>query len=203
MKRITASLIAAALAIVPTMAQQAEVGKPAPAFTLPGASGKTHSLSDFKGKYVILEWTNHDCPFVKKFYDQGDMPKLQKAAMEKGDVVWIQVLSSAPGKQGHADAAGVMEIRSKTGTASVDTLLDPDGKVGTLYGAKTTPHMYIIDKEGILIYNGAIDDKKSPKQSDIEGSKNYVMLALEEAKAGKPISNPTTAPYGCSVKYQK
>lgn len=178
----------------------AEVGQPAPDFTLPSCEGKTVSLSDFKGKTVVLEWTNPGCPFVKKHYDSGNMQKLQKAAADKG-VVWLTICSSAPGKQGHMTAAEAMSNCSANGIASAAYLLDADGKVGKLYGAKRTPEMYVINKDGILVYHGAIDDNKSPDPSTIPGAKNYVSLTLDEVLAGKPVSTPKTEAYGCSIKF--
>lgn len=178
----------------------AEVGQPAPDFTLPSCEGKTVSLSDFKGKTVVLEWTNPGCPFVKKHYDSGNMQKLQKAAADKG-VVWLTICSSAPGKQGHMTATEAMSNCSANGIASAAYLLDADGKVGKLYGAKRTPEMYVINKDGILVYHGAIDDNKSPDPSTIPGAKNYVSLTLDEVLAGKPVSTPKTEAYGCSIKF--
>lgn len=178
----------------------AEVGQPAPDFTLPSCEGKTVSLSDFKGKTVVLEWTNPGCPFVKKHYDSGNMQKLQKAAADKG-VVWLTICSSAPGKQGHMTAAEAMSNCSANGIASAAYLLDADGKVGKVYGAKRTPEMYVINKDGILVYHGAIDDNKSPDPSTIPGAKNYVSLTLDEVLAGKPVSTPKTEAYGCSIKF--
>lgn len=202
MKTLNISLLSCAVLAFTLLgaSAQVEAGKAAPAFSLPGADGKTHALSDFKGKYVVLEWTNHECPFVKKFYSGGAMQALQKQTVAKG-VVWLQVVSSAPGKQGFVTAAQALELNKAQGAAATATLLDPDGKVGKLYGAQTTPHMYVISPEGTLIYMGAIDDKPSTKPEDIAGAKNYVTAALDEALAGKPVTTPVTKSYGCSVKY--
>jgi peroxiredoxin len=178
----------------------AVVGKAAPAFALTDLDGKTVRLSDFKGKFVVLEWVNFDCPFVRKHYGSENMQKLQKAYTGK-DVVWITICSSAPGKQGHLTAGEAREITHEKGAAPTKFLLDPKGVAGRAYGAKTTPHMYVIDPKGALLYNGAIDDKPSTKLADVPTSKNYVVAALDAAMAGKPVQTTTTKPYGCSVKY--
>ena len=196
MKKALALLIAVATAAY----AQVEVGKPAPDFTLKDCAGKEHKLSDFKGKPVVLEWVNHGCPFVKKHYGPGNMQKLQKDAAAKG-VVWLSICSSAPGKQGHMSAADANKMCGEVGAAAAAYLLDEDGKVGQLYGAKRTPEMYVINADGVLVYHGAIDDKKSPDPADIAGAKNYVSVAIEEVLAGKPVSTPKTEAYGCSVKY--
>lgn len=178
----------------------AKAGEAAPAFTATDTQGKSVSLAQFKGKYVVLEWHNHDCPFVKKHYGSGNMPKLQKQWTAKG-VVWLAVVSSAPGKQGHVDGAGAEGNMKKAGAVPTATLLDPKGDLGRLYGAKTTPHMFVISPQGTLLYTGAIDDKPTPDAGDIAAAKNYVSQALTEAMAGKPVSEPATTAYGCSVKY--
>lgn len=181
-------------------AQAAKVGEPAPAFTAVDSNGKQVSLSQYKGKFVVLEWHNKDCPFVKKHYDSGNLPRLQKEWTAK-QVIWLSIISSAPGKQGHVDGAGANQDVKEHNAAPTATLLDPKGEVGKLYGAKTTPHMFIVSPQGQLIYNGAIDDKASADAADIATSKNYVSQALTEALAGKAVSQATTPPYGCSVKY--
>jgi peroxiredoxin len=178
----------------------ATVGEPAPAWTLSDQNGKSHNLSSFKGKYVVLEWFNKDCPFVKKHYGSGNMQKLQAWAKEKG-VVWLSVISSAEGKQGYLTADEAKAEMKNAKMASAAILFDTDGKVGKAYGAKTTPHMYIIDPKGTLIYNGGIDNKATPNPADIDSSTNYVKAALTEALAGKDVSVKTSQPYGCSVKY--
>jgi peroxiredoxin len=180
---------------------EAEIGKAAPGFTLPDSFGKNHSLSDYTGKVVVLEWLNHGCPFVKKHYDSGNMQKLQKMAKEKG-VVWFSIISSAPDKQGYSTPEQANEKAQELKAKPLAILLDPEGKVGKLYDAKTTPHMYIIDKEGLLVYNGGIDDIRSANVDDIAKAKNYVLLALEELLSGKEVSVKTSQPYGCSVKYK-
>jgi peroxiredoxin len=176
------------------------VGQPAPAFTLTDSHGKARSLADFKGKVVVLEWWNHECPFVGKHYGSGNMQRLQKEWTAKG-VVWLTVSSSAPGKQGHVDGAKADALMSEKGGASTAVLLDHDGKAGKAYGAKTTPHLFVIDGKGTLVYVGGIDDKPSTDQADVATAKNFVEAALAEITAGKPVTTPTSQPYGCSVKY--
>jgi len=175
-------------------------GEAAPDFTLTDTNGQSHSLSQFKEKCVVLEWFNHDCPFVKKHYDSGNMQALQKEYTGK-DVVWLAINSSAAGKEGYYNAEQTNQMTKDKAAAPTAVLLDADGKVGQLYGAQTTPHMYIINPEGILIYQGAIDDKKSADSADIATSKNYVKSALDAAMAGQPVGDSTTKSYGCSVKY--
>lgn len=194
------TILALLVAVAAIAHAQVEVGKPAPDFSLKDCSGKERSLADFKGKTVVLEWVNYGCPFVKKHYGSGNMQKLQKDATSKG-VVWLAVCSSGPGKQGHFAATDAMKACTEAGSAATAYLLDEDGKVGQLYGAKRTPEMYIIDSKGTLVYHGAIDDKKTPDPADIPGATNYVAKALDEVLAGKSVSTPTTEAYGCSVKY--
>jgi peroxiredoxin len=177
------------------------VGSPAPAFTLTDTKGKQHNLADFKGKHVVLEWVNFGCPFVKKHYESGNMQATQKKAVEKG-VVWLSVCSSAKWKQGHMSASSWNEEIADRKLASTAVLLDENGEVGRAYGAKTTPHMYIVNPDGVLIYRGAIDDKPTPNKDDIAGAKNYVLAALDESLAGKPVSTASTQAYGCGVKYK-
>lgn len=177
-----------------------QVGQPAPEFILTDSNGQSHSLSEFKGKFVVLEWFNHGCPFVVKHYGSGNMQKLQKEYTGK-DVVWLSIVSSAPGKQGHMTAEEANKAKTEKGSASTAVLLDEDGTVGKLFDAKVTPELRVINPEGNLIYAGAIDDKKSTDPADIAGAKNYVKQALDEAPAGNPVSEPTTTAYGCSVKY--
>ncbi|MGV3618749.1 MAG: thioredoxin family protein [Fimbriimonas sp.] len=193
-----------AFAVAPVFAgraaEPAAVGQPAPAWSLSDQEGKTQNLKDYQGKYVVLEWFNKDCPFVKKHYGSGNMQGLQKWAKEKG-VVWLNVISSKEGKQGYLTADEAKEVMKDHKMASKAILFDTDGKVGKAYGAKTTPHMYVIDPKGVLIYNGGIDDKATPSPADIASSRNHVKSALEEAMAGKQVSVQTSQPYGCSVKY--
>ena len=177
-----------------------ETGSAAPEFTLADTTGSEHSLSDFKGSYVVLEWTNHQCPFVKKYYDEGHMQTLQEKMTGKG-VVWLQVLSSASGKQGYLTAEDAEALRAKNGHQSTAMLLDPTGEVGKRFDARTTPHMYLIDPEGILIYQGAIDSIRSTRTSDISEATNYLETAYEAHRNGNPIGRATTTPYGCGVKY--
>ncbi len=177
-----------------------KIGEAAPGFTLTDATGKAHSLADFKGKFVVLEWLNHGCPFVKKHYDGGNMQALQKEFTGK-DVVWLSICSSAEGKQGHMTPEQAVEIAKEKGAAPTAVLLDGDGKVGRLYDAKVTPHMFVINPDGLLVYNGAIDSIKSTDSKDVAKATNHVRAALEEAMQGKPVSITTTTPYGCSVKY--
>jgi peroxiredoxin len=174
----------------------------APAFTLTDTNGKEHSLSDFEGKVVVLEWFNQGCPFVKKHYKNGNMQSLQNTYTGKG-VVWLTVCSSAPGEQGHMDAAGHNKTIGEWKIQSTAFLMDEDGKVGRAYGAKTTPHMYVIDAGGQIVYQGAIDDKRSTDAADIPDSKNYVRAALDAVLAGEAVETSQTKPYGCSVKYAK
>ncbi len=177
-----------------------QVGAPAPDFTLKDAYGKEVKLSDYKGKYVVLEWTNFECPFVKKHYGSGNMQKLQKEATGKG-VVWLSICSSAAGKQGNLSPDAAVAAVKANGSAATAYLIDEPGTVGKLYEAKTTPDMFIVNPEGILIYQGAIDDKATPDPATVATAKNYVSTALDEALAGKPVTTATTKPYGCSVKY--
>lgn len=178
----------------------AKVGEPAPAFTATDIYGKEFKLGDQKGKIVVLEWTNHDCPFVKKHYDSGNMQSIQKTATEN-DVVWVSVVSSAPEKQGHVTAEQAQTIVKDVQANATTRILDESGEIGRLYDAKTTPHMFIISAEGELVYNGAIDDNPSPSPEVIEKSKNLVLAALNDLSEGRPVEISRTAPYGCFVKY--
>jgi glutathione peroxidase-family protein len=182
------------------MVQMAAIGKMAPDFKLMDAAGKAHTLSDYRGKFVVLEWVNFGCPFVKKHYNSGNMQMLQSTYAEK-DVVWLSICSSAPGKQGYYDGKGLMSAIEDHEVKSSAYLIDADGEVGRMYQAKTTPNMYIINPKGVLIYSGAIDDKPSVKIEDVKGATNYVTAALDQAMAGKEVKVKTTQPYGCSVKY--
>lgn len=181
-------------------AAEAVVGRPAPAFTLTDSNGNSHSLADYQGKHVVLEWINHGCPFVQKHYDSGNMQRLQKKYVEK-DVVWLSIASSAEGKQGNLTPAEWNAVEKEKGAAPTALLIDADGKVGRLYGARTTPHMFVIDASGTLVYAGAIDDKPSTKQADIATAKNFVAAALDESMLGRPVTVASEEPYGCSVKY--
>lgn len=184
----------------PVPAPLAEVGAQAPDFMLLDTYGNTHSLSEYAGKYVVLEWVNHDCPFVKKHYNTGNMQSLQKYAAEKG-VAWISINSSAAGKQGNFSAEMWNQLTEEKGAMPSTVLLDPEGVVGKVYNAQTTPHMYIINPEGTLVYAGAIDSIPSVDEEDISEAQNYVKAALEESLAGKAVTVSSTKAYGCSVKY--
>jgi len=185
---------------VTTFAQTARLNEQAPDFNLKDSNGKEHSLSDFNGKVVVLEWINFDCPFVQKHYNSKNMQSLQ-LKYSKNDVVWLSVCSSTEGKQGNFSNDEINK-RIKNHNAKMSAyLIDSDGKVGKMYGAKTTPHMYIIDKEGKLVYGGGIDDKASTDTDDIKDAKNYVSTALDELLAGKNVIIQSSKPYGCSVKY--
>ena len=205
MKRFAlAATYAAAFAIAASAAPMAwaaaTVGQPAPNFTATDTSGKTVSLADFKGKHVVLEWVNPGCPFVVKHYSSGNMQGTQKDATAKG-VVWLAISSTAPDASDYkkpTDLAAWMQAQKAAATA---TLMDDDGKLGKAYGARTTPHMYVVNPAGTLVYAGAIDSKASSNAADIAGASNYVKQALSESLAGKPVSTASSRPYGCSVKY--
>lgn len=198
MKKLT--ILALSVAIASVAVASPEIGKPAPAFTLKDTSGKEHSLADFKGKLVVLEWVNHGCPFVKKHYESGNMQKVQAESVGSG-AVWLSICSSAPDKQGHMSAEDAAAKAKEVDSKANAYLLDEDGTVGKAYDAKTTPEIFIINEEGLLVYKGAIDDKPSASSSDIEGAVNHVTAALKEIKGGKPVTVSSTKPYGCSVKY--
>jgi peroxiredoxin len=197
-------LVLAALSLLLVAAPSAggaQIGSPAPDFHGTDSNGKAQSLDEYRGKYVVLEWHNHDCPYTIKHYQSGNMQSLQKQWTAKG-VVWLTVISSAPGEQGYVDAAQENAYMKKVNADPTAAILDPKGDIGHLYGAKTTPNMFIIDPSGKLIYAGAIDDHPTTDVSDIQSSKNYVSLALTEAMSGQAVQTPVTRPYGCSVKYQ-
>lgn len=193
--------IAAALSIVaaPVLAAPA-IGQPAPGFTAKDGDGKTRSLSEFKGKTVVLEWTNAGCPYVQKHYESGNMQGLQKSAAKDG-VVWLTLVSSAPGKQGYVSPAQAKTWKGATGAGSTALLLDPAGQVGHAYEAKTTPHMYVVNGAGKLVYMGGIDDKPTADPASLKGAKNYVSAALSDVKAGRPVATAVSKPYGCTIKY--
>ena len=178
-----------------------EIGKPAPVFSGKGSDGKVYRLADYQGKFVVLQWYNKDCPFIHKHYDSGNMQKLQEKYAGKG-VIWFEVASNAPGKEGYMTPEEAQANRGKVGSKALATLVDPDSDIARHYSAKTTPHMFVIDPKGVLIYQCAIDDHNSADPEDIPKSKNYVAAALDEAMAGKPVSVASTHPYGCSVKYK-
>ena len=200
--RIALALLASlpVLAASPAVRATATVGQPAPAFTLPDTAGKTRSLAEFKGRFVVLEWNNPECPFVQKHYRSGNMQSLQKTYTAE-NVAWLTINSTNEKHGEYKPPATYAQYARDSGAASTAFLLDADGTVGLAYGAKTTPHMYVIDPRGKLIYAGAIDDKRSTEVADVKGAKNFVAAALAEARAGKAVTTATTTPYGCSVKY--
>ena len=185
-------------AVLPASA--ATVGTPAPNFVLTDTHGVTHKLSDYEGKIVVLEWVNHGCPFVGKHYNSGNMQATQRQATGAG-VVWLSICSSAPGEQGNMPPAEWNAYDAAHNVAATAVLLDESGRVGHLYGARTTPHMFIIDKSGTLVYQGGIDSIASTNKTDLKRAENYVLAALADIDAGRPVAKPNTRPYGCSVKY--
>lgn len=195
-----AALLISAAGISTTAFAQVKVGGPAPAFQSSDSNGKTESLDQFKGKYVVLEWHNQGCPYTRKHYASGNMQALQKKWTARG-VVWFTVISSAPGEQGYVTANQENNYLSQMHAVPTAALLDPQGKIGHLYSARTTPQMVVIDPAGKVIYDGAIDNRPTPDTEDIRGAENYVNEALTAAMAGKPVPTPYTRPYGCSVKY--
>lgn len=199
MKNLALAL-ATALAVAAAPALAATVGQPAPDFSAPDLGGKPVKLSDFRGKFVVLEWTNPECPYVRRHYDSANMPSLQKEITAKG-VAWLAVNSSSPSSGEFTTPENMAKWLAAKGAAPTATLIDKDGKVGRLYGARTTPHMYVIDPQGKLVYAGAIDDKRWASAEETKSAKNHVRAALGEAMAGKPVSVSATSPYGCSVKY--
>lgn len=198
MKSIVATLAAMAAAFGMAVAGP-QVGQAAPQFSGTTSKGETISLDQFAGKNVVLEWTNHDCPYVKKHYGSGNMQMLQKKMA--GDTVWISIISSAPGKQGHVDGARADELTKERKAAPAHVVLDESGSIGRLYGAAATPHMFVIDEKQVLRYAGAIDSIRSADPADIARADNYVEAALNSLRAGKDVVTPKTHPYGCSVKY--
>lgn len=194
------ALAAACFGAIPFVRAEVAVGHPAPDFTLTDTNGKKVSLSSFKGKYVVLEWNNPDCPFVVKHYATNNMQGLQKAYTAKG-VVWLTINSSATGKEGAYPAAELNQMTQAKGAAQTAYLLDGDGKVGKTYGAKNTPQMFVITPEGKIVYSGAIDSIRSTNKDDVPKATNYVKAALDSTMDGKPVAVPVSQPYGCSVKY--
>jgi peroxiredoxin len=187
--------------VLPSPAAAApKVGVAAPAFTATATNGKSVSLADQRGKIVVLEWTNHECPYVRKHYETSNMQALQKEATGQG-VVWLTIISSAPGTQGHVSAGEADELTATRKAVPTAVLLDPTGVVGKMYGATNTPHMYVIDKAGTLMYAGAIDDRPTTRRADVQGAQNYVREALQAVAAGQPVKTPATRAYGCTVKY--
>jgi len=199
MRLIPSLVFSLALAVGPAAAAP-KVGDAAPAFSATDSNGKAVQLADFKGRYVVLEWTNAECPFVRKHYGSGNMQATQKEALAQG-AVWLSVISSAPGKQGHASGDQANTLSRERKATPTHVLLDEKGELGRLYDAKTTPHLFIVSKDGQLIYAGGIDSVASSDPADIPGATNYVKAALSESAAGKPVSHAVTKPYGCSIKY--
>ncbi len=199
---LVASAIALAVAAAPITIQASRVGAPAPDFRGTDTKGTVHSLSDFQGKWVVLEWHNEGCPYVKKHYGGQNMQKLQQEWTSRG-VVWLTVLSSAEGQQGHMAAAQADAYFAAQKAAQTAILLDASGEIGRLYDAKTTPHMFVVNPEGVLVYNGAIDDKPTSDLADLAGATNFVSAALADGMAGKPVTTATSRPYGCGIKYAK
>jgi peroxiredoxin len=181
-------------------AAAAKVGEPAPAFTAPSTAGSPVSLSSYKGKVVVLEWTNHECPYVRKHYESGNMQALQRETTGQG-IVWLTIISSAKGEQGYVTPGQADELTTSRKAAPTLVLLDEKGMVGRMYGATNTPHMYVVDKTGLLVYAGAIDDRPTTRKADVQGASNYVKAALESVAAGQPVKTPVTRAYGCTVKY--
>ncbi len=179
---------------------EAIIDQPAPAFTGTTADGSKLSLDALKGKTVVLEWTNHECPFVKKHYESGNIPQLQKDALAK-NITWVQVISSAPGKQGYVNGTEAIKLNESRSAKPAYVVLDDDGKIGQLDGAQTTPHIYIIDAKGVLVYKGGIDDIATPKKEDLAKANNYVRETLAALAESKKVPHASTKPYGCSIKY--
>lgn len=198
---VSAMTLAAVMSLTPLVASSTPtVGQSAPAFTGIDTAGQKVSLEQYRGKIVVLEWTNPECPFVQKHYGSGNMQALQKEATAKG-VVWLSIYSSAPGQQGYVHAAEADRLTKDRDAAPTRVLLDPTGEIGHLYNARTTPHMFVVDPTGKLVYMGGIDDKPTTSKSDVRGATNYVRAALEDLAAGRTVATPVTRPYGCSVKY--
>jgi len=202
MKTLFAATAALALmATATTASAKIANGTSVTDMTVTDSNGKQHNLSDFTGKRVVLEWTNDGCPYVQKHYDTDNMQTLQKEATLDSDTVWLSIVSSAPGKQGYVSGDGANELTTSRGAAPTAVVLDPAGNMGKTFAAKTTPHMYIIDEVGTLVYQGAIDDNSSARKSTVSGAKNYVRAAMSDLDAGRSVAVSDTAPYGCSVKY--
>lgn len=203
-RRTLASVFATATLALMAFASPAfaspDIGKPAPEFQAVDSNGKAVKLSDLRGKLVVLEWSNHDCPFVIKHYRSSNMQTLQKEATADG-VVWLTIISSAPGTQGYVQGAEANDLTAKRNAAPSNVLLDPTGVIGKAYGAQTTPHMYVIGKDGMLLYKGGIDDKPTSNVADVPGAKNFVKTALDAVKAGRSVDPAVTRAYGCTVKY--
>ena len=200
-KILISSLAVSALAIAAPATAKIATGSNVSDMTVIDSNGVEHNLSDFAGKKVVLEWTNHGCPYVKKHYKTDNMQKTQKLATADG-AVWLSIVSSAPGKQGYVTGVEANELTEKRGAVPTAVVLDPEGDMGRTFAAKTTPHMYIIDEDQTLVYQGAIDDNRSASPRAVKGAKNYVAAALDDLKAGNDVAVSDTAPYGCNVKYK-
>jgi len=200
MNRFGLAVVTMSLALACGSAFALKPGELAPDFKGSDSNGKNETLAQYRGKFVVLEWTNQGCPYTLKHYESGNMEALQKQWTAKG-VVWLSVISSARGQQGYQTAAEENDYLKRMKASPTAVILDPNGAIGRLYAAKTTPHMFVIDPQGKLVYEGAIDDQPTPEPSSIKGAHNYVSAALEEAMAGKPVATPVTRAYGCSVKY--
>jgi peroxiredoxin len=202
MLKFVTTTFAAAFLAVPVLAAGPDLGKPAPDFAATDTNGKPVKLSDLRGKLVILEWSNHQCPYVRKHYGAGNMQKTQEAARALG-VTWITIISSGPGEQGHVNAAEANRLTAERNAKPNHVVLDPAGKIGRMYAARVTPHMFIIAADGKLLYKGAIDSIRSSRQSDIPNAKNYVTAALSEIKSGKRVADADTVAYGCTIHYKE
>lgn len=200
MKKLMTTTLACMVFAIPFAQAAPQIGEAAPNFTATDINGETVSLTDLKGQKVVLEWTNHECPYVIKHYDTGNMQKVQKATMDQG-ARWITIVSSAEGKQGYVTTEQAATILEETGAQVSAKILDESGAIGKMYDAKTTPHMYVIDENGVLVYAGAIDSNPSPRHETVEGAENYVLAAVSSLASGDPVETPSTAPYGCSIKY--
>ena len=195
--------IAVSMLFIANLFGAAKVGEQAPDFTLTDIHGKEHSLSDYEGKVVVLEWTNYGCPYVKKHYNSGNMQALQGEATSSDDAVWLTICSSKPGSQGHMSPADWQKESAKRDVQSTAILIDENGKVGRAYGARVTPHMYVIDKQGELVYNGAIDSMATTDIDDLKKAENFVSAALAALQQGEPVEKSTSKPYGCGIKYAR
>jgi len=200
LKNLIAGTALAALAFTGSAFASPDIGKPAPAFTARTADGKTVDLQSLKGKIVVLEWTNHDCPYVRMHYNANNMQKLQKESTATG-VVWLQIISSQPGRQGFLEGPQALKVNADRNASPTNTVLDPDGKIGKLYAAQTTPHMFVIDAQGLLVYKGGIDSIPSSRPDTLPKAVNYVRETLAAVAANKPVPNPSTRAYGCTIHY--
>ncbi|MGF1560690.1 MAG: redoxin domain-containing protein [Geminicoccaceae bacterium] len=202
MIRVACSLVAlGVVAFAVPLAESAEIGQPAPTFTGINTAGETVALEDLRGQTVVLEWSNDGCPYVQKHYGTGNMQALQREAVDEHGAVWLTVISSAPGTQGYVEPMEADALTEDRDAAPSHVLLDPQGEIGRMYDARVTPHMYVIDGDGTLVYAGGIDDKPSANWATVEGATNYVSAALDDMAAGKPVATPSARAYGCSVKY--